>query len=150
MWWYEAYHIYLETIQNANTKQLSKIAFNITRAEMAYLTFLTNSTIFNPNETYFTESDNVTSSEDNKKIQLIFDTVQFSMTVIGFTQNVIVYITLSRNGNVFTSLTILRILKNQSVADSIVCLIGSIFVMQPPIWKTSDDKSSTFVLLFYL
>ena len=112
---------------------------------MAYLAFLNNSTVFNPNETDFSNSEN--NIEHNKKIQLIFDTVQFSMTVIGFLGNVIVYITLSRNGNVFTSPTILRLLKNQSVADSIVCLIGSIFVMQPPMWTASNEKFSAFVCM---
>ena len=128
-----------------NAKTAFKITSSATREKMEHVTFFNNSTVFNPNETDFSENNR--NIEHNKKIQLIFDRVQFSMTVIGFLGNVIVYITLSRNGNVFTSPTLLRLLKNQSVADSIVCLIGSIFVMQPPMWTTSNEKFSTFVCM---
>ena len=89
------------------------------------------------------ENETVTTDENNP-YKGIIDKLQFSMTIIGFLGNVIVYITLSKNGHMFTSPTILRLLKNQSTADSIVCLIGSIFVMQPPMWTTSNEKLSAF------
>ena len=89
------------------------------------------------------ENETVSTDEDNP-YKGIIDKLQFSMTIIGFLGNVIVYITLSKNGHMFTSPTILRLLKNQSTADSIVCLIGSIFVMQPPMWTTSNEKLSAF------
>ena len=113
---------------------------------MANLPFLTNLT------RDWEENKNITIDDDvdDKKLQLIFDRIQFSMTVIGFLGNIIVFITLSRNGNMFTSPTILRLLKNQSVADSIVCLLGSIFVMQPSMWTTSNETFSTFVCMVCL
>ena len=89
------------------------------------------------------ENETVTA-EDRNPYKGIIDKLQFSMTIIGFLGNCIVYITLSKNGHMFTSPTILRLLKNQSIADSIVCLIGSIFVMQPPMWTTSNEKLSAF------
>ena len=89
------------------------------------------------------ENETVTTDENNP-YKGIIDKLQFSMTIIGFLGNVIVYINLSKNGHMFTSPTILRLLKNQSTADSIVCLIGSIFVMQPPMWTTSNEKLSAF------
>ncbi len=67
------------------------------------------------------------------------------MTVIGFLGNMTVLITLHKNGNLFTSATMLRLLKSQSVADTIVCLLGSIYVLQPPMWKTSNEAFSAFV-----
>ena len=88
-------------------------------------------------------NDTETKGRDDYKI--IIDRIQFSMAVIGFLGNIIVYITLSKNGNMFTSPTILRLLKNQSIVDSLVCLIGSIFVLQPPMWKTSNEKFSAFI-----
>ena len=59
---------------------------------MEHLPFFNNSIVSNPNETDY--SANNSHIEHNKKIQLIFDRVQFSMTVIGFLGNVIVCITL--------------------------------------------------------
>ena len=98
--------------------------------------------------TYFeTEAINDTKIIDGggDDYKIIIDRIQFSMTVIGFLGNVIVYITLYKNGNMFTSPTILRLLKNQSVVDSLVCLIGSIFVLQPPMWKTSNVKFNVLI-----
>ena len=95
-------------------------------------------------------------TQDNNPYKGITDKLQFFMTIIGFLGNAIVYITLSKNGHMFTSPTMLSLLKNQSIADSIVCLIGSIFVMQPPMWTTSNEKLSAFffmvciIFLFYI
>ena len=97
----------------------------------------------NETEDYFNNSQTISKERDEYKI--IIDRIQFFMTVIGFLGNVIVYVTLSKNGNLFTSPTILRLLKNQSILDSLVCFIGSIFVLQPPMWRTSNDKFSAFV-----
>ena len=117
---------------------------------MTNVSFIINSTfsVFLSTNDY-EERKNTTIDDDagDKKLQLIFDRIQFSMTVIGLLGNIIVFITLSRNGNMFTSPTILRLLKNQSVADSIVCLLGSIFVMQPSMWTTSNETFSTFVCM---
>ncbi len=91
-------------------------------------------------------NENVTETEqETDKYQEIIDRVQLSMTIIGFLGNVISYITLHRNGNTFTSPTVLRLLKNQSFVDSLVCLIGSIFVSQPAMWTTSNYTFSYFV-----
>ena len=98
---------------------------------------------------YFETENNINDSiiidDGGDDYKVIIDRIQFSMTVIGFLGNVIVYITLHKNGKMFTSPTILRLLKNQSVVDSLVCLIGSIFVLQPPMWKTSNEKFSAFI-----
>ena len=98
------------------------------------------------------ENETVTI-QDNAPYKGIIDKLQFAMTIIGFFGNAIVYITLSKNGHMFTNPTMLSLLKNQSIADSIVCLIGSIFVMQPPMWTTSNEKLSAFfcmVCIFFL
>ena len=87
------------------------------------------------------------NEEENNQYEAIIDRIQFTMAVLGFMGNVIVYITLSKNGYIFTSPTILRLLKNQSVADSIVCLLGSIFVMQPSMWTVSNEKLSSFICM---
>ena len=35
----------------------------------------------------------------------------------------------------------MRLLKNQAVVDAIVCFIGSIFVLQPPMWTTGVNET---------
>ena len=87
---------------------------------------------------------NETISEDTDKYEIIIDRIQFSMTVIGFLGNITVYVTLLKNGNMFTSPTIVRLLKNQSIIDSIVCLSGGILVMQPAMWTTPNEGLSAF------
>ena len=61
--------------------------------------------------------------------------VQAGMAFIGFIGNIITFVTLKRSSFMFGG-TALRLLKNQAVADAIVCFLGSIFVLQPPMWKT--------------
>ena len=56
------------------------------------------------------ENETITA-EDNNPYKGIIDKLQFSMTNIGFLGNVIVYITLSKNGHMFTSPTMLSLLK---------------------------------------
>ena len=106
---------------------------------------MTISTMFttqNVTADYFLASE--TFGQDNDKYQIIIDRIQFSMTIIGLLGNVIVYITLLKNGNMFTSPTIVRLLKNQSIIDSIVCLFGGILVMQPAMWTTPNEGLSAF------
>ena len=102
------------------------IMFNMRNVTVEYL--LTNETI----------------GSDTDKYQIIIDRIQFSMTVIGFLGNITVYVTLLKNGNMFTSPTIVRLLKNQSIIDSIVCLFGGILVMQPAMWTTPNEGLSGF------
>ena len=111
-------------------------------AKMAELSTFTDLNISHENIDLL-ENKTITT-QDNNPYKGIIDKLQFAMTIIGFLGNVIVYITLSKNGHMFTSPTMLNLLKNQSTADSIVCLIGSIFVMQPPMWTTSNEKLSAF------
>ena len=93
-------------------------------------------------------SNNYTMSPDvgkTEEYEVIIKWLQFTMTVVGFIGNSVAYITLSKNGKTFTNPTMLRLLKNQSVLDSLVCFIGGIFVLQPPMWKTSSNVFSYFV-----
>ena len=90
-------------------------------------------------------NDSIIIDDGGDDYKVIIDRIQFSMTVIGFLGNVIVYITLHKNGKMFTSPTILRSVVDQSAVNSLVCLIGSIFVLQPPMWKTSNEKFNAFI-----
>ena len=83
--------------------------------------------------------------QESEQHEDIVKWLQFSMTLTGFIGNLVSYITLSTNGQTFTNPTMLRLLKNQSVLDSIVCFIGGIFVLQPPMWRVGDHNFSYFI-----
>ena len=94
---------------------------------------------------YFTDTTPATEINPTKGYEVILKWIKFAMTLTGFIGNSVAYITLSRNGKAFTNATMLRLLKNQSVLDSIVCFIGGIFVLQPPMWRVSDHNFSYFI-----
>ena len=94
---------------------------------------------------YFNNYSTVPTAEESEQHEDIVKWLQFSVTLIGFIGNLVSYITLSTNGQTFTNPTMLRLLKNQSVLDSIVCFIGGIFVLQPPMWRVSDHNFSYFI-----
>ena len=66
--------------------------------------------------------------------------IQAGMAFVRFIGNILTFMTLNRNSSMFTG-TALRLLKNQAVADAIVCFLGSIFVLQPPMWKTELNET---------
>ena len=94
---------------------------------------------------HFTDTTAATEINSAKGYEVILKWIKFAMTLTGFIGNSVAYITLSRNGKAFTNPTMLRLLKNQSVLDSIVCFIGGIFVLQPSMWRVSDHNLSYFI-----
>ena len=94
---------------------------------------------------HFNNYSTLPTVENLEQHEDIIKWLQFSMTLTGFIGNLVSYITLSTNGQTFTNPTMLKLLKNQSVLDSIVCFIGGIFVLQPPMWRVSDHNFSYFI-----
>ena len=96
---------------------------------------------------YNSSYDRVKTDENNvtDKTEEILKWLQLSITIIGFVGNAIAYITLHKNGHTFTNPAMLTLLKHQSFLDMIVCLIGAIFVTQPPMWTTSKEVLSLLV-----
>ena len=88
---------------------------------------------------YLTTSEGLISSSDNFTEDLSL-AIQAAMAFIGFIGNIITFMTLKRSSSMFTE-TALRLLKNQAVADAIVCVLGSIFVLQPTMWKTGLNET---------
>ena len=63
--------------------------------------------------------------------------IQSTMAFVGFIGNSLTFITLKKNGRIFASSSaLLKLLKNQAVLDAVVCLLGSVYVLQPTMWKT--------------
>ncbi len=88
--------------------------------------------LFENTSTVISLNDNTDDESLTKTISLL---VQSITAFIGFVGNIIVFFTLSKNKELF-SLTMLKLMKNQAVADAAVCLIGAIIVLQTPMWKT--------------
>ena len=66
--------------------------------------------------------------------------IQSAMAFIGFIGNAVTFRALQVGTSIFSS-TALKLLKNQAVFDTIVCFLGSIYVLQPPMWKTNFSET---------
>ena len=74
--------------------------------------------------------------ENNEKlIEDLSLVIQSSMAFIGFIGNSLTFITLRRNRHIFAT-SVLKLIQCQAILDAIVCFLGSIYVLQPPMWKT--------------
>ena len=80
------------------------------------------------------------SPETEESLQTLSLILQASAAFIGFIGNVITFVVLKRDNSI-SSGTTLRLMKNQAVVDAIVCFIGSIFVLQPSVWKTGINET---------
>ena len=106
------------------------------RTEITSTIFIRNDPFTN---TSVEDTDN-NSSETEESLQTLSLILQASVAFVGFIGNVITSIVLKR-GSSISSGTTLRLLKNQAIVDAIVCFIGSIFVLQPPMWKTGVSET---------
>ena len=90
---------------------------------------------YNTTETYNSFSSEYSLTNTDSFSEGLRLAIQAGMAFIGFIGNIITSVTMKRSSFMFGG-TALRLLKNQAVADAIVCFLGSIFVLQPPMWKT--------------
>ena len=72
---------------------------------------------------------------NDKLIEDLSLVIQSSMAFIGFMGNSLTFVTLRRNGHIFAS-SVLKLIQSQAILDAVVCFLGSIYVLQPPMWKT--------------
>ena len=79
--------------------------------------------------------DNASTEDTDKLTEDLSLAIQASMAFIGFIGNSLTFITLKKTGDIFAS-SVLKLIKNQAILDAIVCFLGSIYVLQPPMWKT--------------
>ena len=80
------------------------------------------------------------SPETEQSLQMLSLILQASAAFIGFIGNVITFVVLKRDNSIPRGTT-LRLMKNQAVVDAIVCFIGSLFVLQPSMWKTGINET---------
>ena len=79
--------------------------------------------------------DNAGTEGEDKLTEDLSLAIQSSMAFIGFIGNSLTFITLKKNGHIFAS-SVLKLIQSQAILDAIVCFLGSIYVLQPPMWKT--------------
>ena len=79
------------------------------------------------------------SPETEESLQILSLILQASAAFIGFIGNV-TFVVLKRDNSIPSGAT-LRLMKNQAVVDAIVCFIGSLFVLQPSMWKTGINET---------
>ena len=99
------------------------------------------------NSTFPTSNNSNSKSTDgsDKLTEDLSLAIQASMAFIGFIGNSLTFITLKKNGDIFAA-SVLKLIKNQAILDAIVCLLGSIYVLQPPMWKTHwNEKFDIFI-----
>ncbi|KAK2170857.1 hypothetical protein NP493_1129g00034 [Ridgeia piscesae] len=66
---------------------------------------------------------------------IVLDQCQLALTCIGYVANKVTFITLVKNGHMFSP-AICLLLKHQALLDSWVSAMGTILLLQPPLWKT--------------
>ena len=71
--------------------------------------------------------------------------IQSAMAFIGFIGNAVTFRALQVGNSIF-SLTALKLLKNQAVLDAIICFLGSIYVLQPPMWKSNLSETLDLII----
>ena len=62
---------------------------------------------------------------------------QLILSIVGYVANKITFITLVRNGDMFLPSTCI-LLKHQALVDSWICAMGTILLLQPPMWTTGN------------
>ena len=66
---------------------------------------------------------------------IVLDRCQLVLTCIGYVGNKVTFITLVKNGRMFSP-GICLLLKHQALLDSAASAMGTILLLQPPLWKT--------------
>ena len=68
---------------------------------------------------------------------VVMDDCLLVLSIVGYVANKISFITLVRNGDMFSS-AICLLLKHQALVDSWICAMGTILLLQPPMWTTGN------------
>ena len=68
----------------------------------------------------------------------VLDDCQLVLSIVGYVANKITFITLVRNGDMFST-AICQLLKHQALVDSWICAMGTILLLQPPMWATGNS-----------
>ena len=66
------------------------------------------------------------------------DKLQLVLSIVGYITNNLTFITFIRNGDMFSP-AICLLLKHQALVDSWICGMGTILLLQPPMWTTGNE-----------
>ena len=88
------------------------------------------------NNTNFNQTTDVMKSGAGMWLEVL-DRCQLVLSIVGYVSNRITFIILVRNGEIFPPVICL-FLKHQSLVDSWICAMGTILLLQPPMWTTGN------------
>ena len=88
------------------------------------------------NNTNFNQTTDVMKSGAGMLLELL-DRCQLVLSIVGYVANKMTFITLVRNGEMFSP-AICLLLKHQALVDSWICAMGTILLLQPPMWTTGN------------
>ncbi|KAI0220079.1 hypothetical protein LSAT2_028393, partial [Lamellibrachia satsuma] len=80
---------------------------------------------------------NQSAGSENPRYWACLVSSQLVLSIVGYLANKITFITLLRNGDMFSS-SICILLKHQALVDSWICAMGTILLLQPPMWTTGN------------
>ena len=85
------------------------------------------------------EARELTEASGEELWSVTLDRFQLALTCIGYVANMVTFITLVRNGRMFSP-AICLLLKHQALLDSWASAMGTILLLQPTLWKTGNDN----------
>ena len=83
------------------------------------------------------EAREITEESGEELWSITLNRFQLTLTCIGYVANMVTFITLVRNGRMFSP-AICLLLKHQALLDSWASAMGTILLLQPPLWKTGN------------
>ena len=100
-------------------------------------TFQQTERVSNENASNFFNENNTRETPPNPVVEkwaIVLDRCQLALTCVGYVANKVTFITLLKNGHMFSP-AICLLLKHQALLDSWVSAMGTILLLQPPLWK---------------
>lgn len=133
----------LNSLKHVTSMDFFVDSYNSTKGSKLYFSAYNGSILFEPTpynrllSTSVFEDNNTSSSLGEQETEIewlkIFDQCQLVMTITGVFANFLTFLTLSINGKAFSPMMLI-LLRHQSIVDSVVCLMASIYLLQPFMW----------------
>ena len=89
-------------------------------------------------DTTLTTARNIenTSEDEIPRWRIVMDQAQLGLTSVGFLANIMTFITLRGSKVKFDfNPVVLLLLRHQSIIDGLVCLVGTLLMVLPPMWN---------------
>ena len=120
-----------------------------TTSDIQRLSHTENDSVSDTTETNtFCNQTTETTAPDIEMWLKVLVKFQLVLSVAGYVANTVTCIALVRNGDMFSS-DICLLLKHQALVDSWICALGTILLLQPPMWTTGNMYFDAVVCYFW-